>query len=216
MKKKVGGSRSPGGNQVDKRDLQKKLSRMQVPLYDGSDKMIARACLQKLQTYVTLSPMIEEDTMQFTTLHLEGVAYDWWHHGLITQGHNFDQTLNEFIQRIQDCFNQKNEDENFQDLVSVRQKNMVDAYILEFQRIVVMVPNIYEKRVTFLFMEGLLEPLTGMVKTFSHTTLQDAIKRALTLEPSMMRPKPTIPPRSAMSRPLQKSASYSTKSLSHS
>lgn len=77
-----------------------------------------------------------------------------------------------------DHFDQKDEDEYFQDMASVRQKGTVDAYIVEFQRIAVMVPNIFEKRLTFLFMEGLLNPLSDMVKTFAPTSLQDAIKRA--------------------------------------
>lgn len=37
----------------EKRDLQQNLSRMQVSLYDGSEKMTARAWLQ---TYLTLCP----------------------------------------------------------------------------------------------------------------------------------------------------------------
>lgn len=56
----------------------------------------------------------------------------------------------------------------------------------EFQRIVVMVPSISEKRVTFLT-EGLAKPLRDFVKAFSPMQLQDTIKRSLDLEPGMMR-----------------------------
>lgn len=73
---KASGSHTHGGSWEDRRDLQQRLSRMQVPLYDGNGKMIARAWLQKLQTYLTLTPMIEEDVVQFATLHLDGIAYE--------------------------------------------------------------------------------------------------------------------------------------------
>lgn len=49
---------------------------MQVPLFDGRNKMNIRA--QKLQTYFTLSTMVEEDVICFATLHLADLAYDWW------------------------------------------------------------------------------------------------------------------------------------------
>lgn len=70
----------------------------------------------------------------------------------------------------------------------------------KFQRIAMMVPSISEKRVTFLLMEGLAEPLSGLVKVFSPMQLQDAIKRVLDLAPSMMRTKATLPPRMGTSR----------------
>lgn len=49
---------------------------MQVLMYDESDKIMDRAWMQKLHIYFTLSPMIEEYIMQFSTLNLDGVAYD--------------------------------------------------------------------------------------------------------------------------------------------
>lgn len=64
-----------------------------------------------------------------------------------------------------------------------------------------MVPNISEKRITFLFVEGLLDPLKGFVWGFEPSNLPDVIKRALSLESS-------APPKSRISAPPSRS-SYS-------
>lgn len=93
---------------------------------------------------------------------------------------------------------------------------MIKDYIIEFQQISMMMPNISKNMVTFLFMEGLLDPLRSMVKVFTPTYLQDAIKRELTLKPSMMRYRSTIPSKSRTFELLEKSASYLKMSLYHS
>eukprot|EP01018_Ginkgo_biloba_P011778 Gb_39290 [translate_table: standard] len=48
--------------------------------------------------------------------------------------------------------------------------------------IAVMVPDVSERRLTYLFMEGLRELLRGLVKAFDPESLHVAIKRTLTLE----------------------------------
>lgn len=53
----------------------------------------ARSQLQKLDTNYSLNPMIKEESINFTTLHLEGVAHEWWYHGLVTQGHDSISTI---------------------------------------------------------------------------------------------------------------------------
>jgi hypothetical protein len=50
----------------------------------------------------------------------------------------------------------------------------------------VMVPNVIERRLIVLFIKGLAKPLTSLVKDFDLVSLQDAIKRALNLEDSMI------------------------------
>lgn len=52
-----------------------------------------------------------------------------------------------------------------------------------------MTLDIFEKRIIFVSVEGLFEPLRGLVKAFALSSLQEAIKRALTLEPSVLRNK---------------------------
>lgn len=185
---------------------------VKIPLFNGGKKVMATTWLQKLETFFTLSPMMEEEAMQFTTLHLDGTTYEWWHHGLITQHHNSIHTFDKFSQRILDFFDLRDEDEYFWDLASVKQKGSIDAYIAEFQQKVVMVPNISQKRMTSLFEEGLLEPLKCLVKAFSPITLQEAIKRALALEHSMEGSRFAIPFRSKETKPLLDSRSCSKKS----
>jgi len=46
---------------------------------------MTRAWLQKLHTYFTLNPKMEDDTIRFTTLHLDDLAYDWWQHSMTTK-----------------------------------------------------------------------------------------------------------------------------------
>lgn len=54
----------------ERRDLQHKVNKMQIPMFHGA-RMIARAWLHQLQAYFTLNPSMV-DTMHFAALHLEG------------------------------------------------------------------------------------------------------------------------------------------------
>jgi hypothetical protein len=82
---------------------------------------------------------------------------------------------------------------SFRDLAQLKQIGSADAYILDFQRISVMVTDISEARLVMLFTEGLTEPLRGWVKAYKPTTLQDAVNRARDLQDSV--PKPKFTPR---------------------
>lgn len=77
-------------------------------MFDESNKISKRAWLEKLQTYLNINPMDEEKGLQNMTMCLDGVAYEWWHHGLITLGHNEVTTFQEFIQKMLKRFEQKN------------------------------------------------------------------------------------------------------------
>jgi len=122
-----------------------------------------------------------------------------------------------------DQFKQKDEDEYFRDLASLKKKTTMKAYVAEFHKIVVMVTNIAKKRLTFLFLEGLLEPLRGLVKAFVPPSLQEAIQRELLLEPSTLRS--TLAPKSGWtshrsglgesSKHLQRGGYHDGRSTSH-
>jgi len=88
---------------------------MQIPYFDASDKISARTWLQKLQTYFTLNPMVEE-VVKFATLHLDGIADNWWHHGLFTLGHDTSVSFDELSERLLNRFERKDENEFFHDL----------------------------------------------------------------------------------------------------
>ena len=82
------------------KDLKHKVNKVILPNFDGSRKMIAHAWLQKLNTYFTLSPMIEEDALQFSILHLEGTTHEWWYNGLLSLGHQNINSYQEFSQKL--------------------------------------------------------------------------------------------------------------------
>lgn len=69
---------------MQNRDLKHAMNKLTLPTFDGSNRTSARAWIRKLDTYLTLKPMTETEAIRFSTMHLEGAAYDWWHHGLVT------------------------------------------------------------------------------------------------------------------------------------
>ena len=99
---------------ISGRELKNKISKFIAPTFDGTNKISARAWLQKLQTF-TLNPMKESDVVQIASLHLEDAAYDWWYHGMTTQGHDQVTTFDDFSQRVIDRFDLK--DDDYEDVV---------------------------------------------------------------------------------------------------
>jgi hypothetical protein len=65
-------------------DLSRATRKITLATYDGTGDTSARAWVHKLDIYLSLRPMPEREAIQFAVLHLDGVAYDWWHHGLVT------------------------------------------------------------------------------------------------------------------------------------
>jgi len=57
------------------------------------------------------------------------------------------------------------------ELAQLRQVGTPEAYIAEFEKVVVQVIDISEHRLVVLFKEGLAKPLCGWVKDFIPTTL---------------------------------------------
>jgi hypothetical protein len=64
-----------------------KVGRLTIPSFDGSTKSSASTWVQKMDTYIKLNPMTEAEAIKIDTLHLDGEAHEWWHHGLVTLGH---------------------------------------------------------------------------------------------------------------------------------
>ena len=44
--------------------------------------------MQKMDTYLQLNPMREEEAIKYVAIHLDGPAHEWWRHGMVTLGHN--------------------------------------------------------------------------------------------------------------------------------
>lgn len=68
---------------------------------------------------------------------------------------------------------------------SLRQQGTVDEYVSKFQKIAVMIHHIPQERLTFLFIEEMMESLHGMVKVSSPRILDDAIQAAYDLQLTM-------------------------------
>lgn len=107
------------------------MKKLPIPIFDG-EKKSAKGWLPKLQTYFALCPMIEEKAIPLASLCLEGITYEWWHHGLITQGHNEISTFEEFSRRVLDRFEKKDVEEYCKELATLEQTTKVESYIEVF------------------------------------------------------------------------------------
>ena len=70
-----------------------------------------------------------------------------------------------------DRFDRKDPKISFHELAELKQTGTPEAFIAEFERVVVQVTDISEHRLVMLFTEGLAEPLRRWVKDFRTTTL---------------------------------------------
>jgi hypothetical protein len=138
--------------------------------------------------------MTESEAINFSTLHLEGEAHEWWYHGLVTLGHSRITSYREFTKRLMDRFDRRDPEIHFKDLAQLRQTGTEEAFISEFQRVAVAVIDISKPRLIMLFTEGLTEPLRGWVKAYQPHTLQDAILRTRDLADSVPKTKPFTKP----------------------
>lgn len=70
--------------------------------------MIARAWVHQLQTYLVLNPsMTEEEAINFASLHFDGDALEWWHHGMSSEGHGSITSFEEFTRQLVKRFDRK-------------------------------------------------------------------------------------------------------------
>ena len=57
-------------------ELEHRAGKMEIPYFNGSTKMSARAWVQKLETYLHLNPMREMNSIKFSTVYLDGKDRD--------------------------------------------------------------------------------------------------------------------------------------------
>jgi hypothetical protein len=200
-----GGTQQQQGHNID---FIWKVGKLTIPSFDGSSKCIARAWVQKLDTYYKLNQMTEIEAISFSTLPLEGEAHEWWYHGLVTLGHCRITSYREFMERLMDRFDRRDPEIHFRDLAQLRQTGTTKAFISEFQRVAVAVTDIFEPWLIMLFTEGLTKPLRGWVKAYRPHTLQDAILRTRDLADSVPKtkpfPKPFVPQKDRDWKPFQR------------
>ena len=70
-------------------------------------------------------------------------------------GHNTINSYSEFTQKLMERFDKKDPEIHFRELAQLKQTGSAKAFISEFQRVVVMVTDVLESRLTMLFTEAL-------------------------------------------------------------
>ena len=138
--------------------------------------------MEKLDIYFQLNQMLETKAIKVATLHLDGEAQDWWFHGLVTLRHSTVTTYVEFTRRLMERFEQRDLEQHFVELTRLKQTGSLETYIADFLRISVMVPYLSTTQRIYMFVEGLAEPLRGLVRSTKPATLQDAISRTRDLQ----------------------------------
>lgn len=88
--------------------------------------------------------MSKEDAIRFKVLHLDGVAHEWWYHGLVSLRHDQITSYNEFMDALIKRFDRKDSKVYLRDLAQLKQSGGLESYISEFQRLPVMVYGILE------------------------------------------------------------------------
>ena len=92
-------------------------------------------------------------------------------------------------------FERRDPKDHFRELTQLKETGSVEACIFEFLRLSMMVPNLSEARRVIMFLEGLAEPLHGLVRSNRPTTLQDIVGRARDLQDALPRARAPLPPR---------------------
>jgi hypothetical protein len=121
--------------------------------------------------YYKLNQMTETEDINFTTLHLEGEAHEWHHHGLVMLGHSHINSYREFTERIMDGFDRRDPKIHFRDLAQLGQTSTPKAFIIEFHRVFMVVTDISEPRLIILFTKGLTKTLRVWVNAYKPHTL---------------------------------------------
>ena len=119
--------------------------------------------------------MVEEDALKMAILHLEGEASDWWFRGIRTLGHDHILYYEALSNALMERFEMKDLKLPFKGLAQLKQVGTPEAYMLEFENILVMVSDVSNPWLVLLFTEGFTEFLKGLVKSHKLATLKDSM-----------------------------------------
>ena len=95
--------------------------------------------------------MVEVDALKMAIMHLEGESSDWWFHGIITLVHDHILSYDGFSKALMERFERKDRKLTFKELAQLKQVGTLEAYILEFENISVMVFDVSMARLVLLF-----------------------------------------------------------------
>eukprot|EP00253_Pinus_taeda_P027576 PITA_27576 len=91
-------------------------------------------------------------------------------------------------------FGQRDPEQHFVELTRLK-TGSPKTYIADFLRVSMMVPNLSTARRVYMYVEGLAEPLRGLVRSTRPATLQDAINRTRDLQDVLPRTRTPYPQR---------------------
>ena len=111
---------------------------------------------------------------------------------LVYIGHANLTAYSEFTRRVVERFEKRDPEAPFMSLEKLKQSGKTESYISEFLRLSVMVPDFSAARRVYMFINGLYEPLHGLVKSTKPTTLHDAIDRDRDLQDAFPKAKKTF------------------------
>ena len=53
-----------------------------------------------MDTCLQLNPIPEEEAIKYAAIHLDGLAHEWWHHVMVTLGHNQITSYEELTEKL--------------------------------------------------------------------------------------------------------------------
>ena len=103
-------------------------------------------------------------------------------------------------QEVDGAFDRRDPEQHLVALTRLKKTGSPETYIADFLTVSVMVPDLSAARMIYMFVEGLAEPLRGLVRSTRPATLQDAISRTRDLQDALPRTR-TPYPRDRVSSP---------------
>ena len=86
--------------------------------------------------------MVENDALKMAIPNLEGEANDWWFHGINTLVHDHISSNEDFSKSLVERFDREDPEPPFKGVTQLKQTATPKAYMLEFQKLSVMVSDI--------------------------------------------------------------------------
>jgi len=84
---------------------------------------------------------------------------------MVTLGHSTVTTYTEFTKRLMERLDQRDPEQHFVELTRLKYIASLETYIADFLRVLVMVPDLSMTQRIYMYVEGLAEPLRGLVRS---------------------------------------------------
>ena len=103
-----------------------------MPTFDGTSKHIAKAWVEKLDTYFQLHKVSEMEAIKTFALNLEGEAQDWLFNGLTTLGHHHITSYSTFTKKLVERFDPRDSEAHFAKITKLKKERDLEDYIAEY------------------------------------------------------------------------------------